>query len=255
MLVFVYDKTFEGLMSAVFESFDIKLVPDLLVDTQQQHSYLFTTVHVITTDEQRADRVWLGLKKKLSYKYCQMLYHVFLSELPEVDMLVFRYMRKVFESNHNIEREVGDPVVIDVMKIGQKVSREAQRLSMFVRFQKTADDIYFAAYDPQFNVLPLMITHFKNRFSDQQWLIYDTRRKFGFFYNLKTVQEIKLDDEQFSVTTGKVNQDALAADEQQFQELWKLYFKSMTIKERINPKLHAQLLPRRFWKYLTEKQI
>ena len=46
----------------------------------------------------------------------------------------------------------------------------------------------------------------------------------------------------------------MAADEKQFQELWKEYFKVLAIKERINPKLHAQLLPRRFWKYLTEKQ-
>jgi len=254
MLVFVYDKTFEGLMTAVFDSFELKQVPDKLVDKQHENSYMFTQIHSVSTDEQRAERVWKGLKKKLSYKYCQMLFHVFLSELPEVDLLVFRYMRKVFESNYNIEREVGDAVVIEVMKIGQKVSREAQKLAMFVRFQKTADDIYFAAYDPKFNVLPLMIDHFQERFADQQWLIYDTRRKYGYYYNFKTVQEVFLDNENFSTATGKLDSNSMAADEKQFQELWKEYFKVLAIKERINPKLHAQLLPRRFWKYLTEKQ-
>ena len=32
------------------------------------------------------------------------------------------------------------------------------------------------------------------------------------------------------------------------------YFKTIAIKERINPKLHRQHLPVRFWKYMTEKQ-
>ncbi|MEN6596618.1 MAG: DUF4130 domain-containing protein [Proteiniphilum sp.] len=46
----------------------------------------------------------------------------------------------------------------------------------------------------------------------------------------------------------------MAADEEMFQELWKGYFKAMTIKERINPRLQRQHMPKRFWKYLTEKQ-
>jgi probable DNA metabolism protein len=46
----------------------------------------------------------------------------------------------------------------------------------------------------------------------------------------------------------------MAEDEDLFQKMWKSYYKSMTIKERINPKLHRQNMPRRFWRYLTEKQ-
>ena len=45
----------------------------------------------------------------------------------------------------------------------------------------------------------------------------------------------------------------MAEDEQLFQQLWRTYFKTIAIKERINPKLHRQNLPVRFWKYLTEK--
>ena len=39
-----------------------------------------------------------------------------------------------------------------------------------------------------------------------------------------------------------------------FQQLWKTYFKSTTIKERLNPRKHKQDMPVRYWKYLTEKQ-
>jgi len=54
--------------------------------------------------------------------------------------------------------------------------------------------------------------------------------------------------------TGLLNGSIMDSEEQLFQDMWKSYFKSMCIKERINPRLHVQLLPKRFWKYLIEKQ-
>jgi probable DNA metabolism protein len=42
-------------------------------------------------------------------------------------------------------------------------------------------------------------------------------------------------------------------DEKQFQILWKTYFSSIVIHERINPKRHRQHMPVRFWAYMPEK--
>jgi probable DNA metabolism protein len=39
-----------------------------------------------------------------------------------------------------------------------------------------------------------------------------------------------------------------------YQELWKQYFDSVNIKARRNMKLHIQHVPKRYWKYLIEKQ-
>jgi probable DNA metabolism protein len=125
---------------------------------------------------------------------------------------------------------------------------------MFVRFQKTADEIYFASFDPRYDLLPLVIKHFEQRFADQKWIIYDTRRNYGFYYDLKKTVEITFTESHTNPLTGAIDKSIMDKDEQLFQELWKSYFKSMCIKERINPKLHVQLLPRRFWKYLIEKQ-
>lgn len=43
-------------------------------------------------------------------------------------------------------------------------------------------------------------------------------------------------------------------DELMFQKLWKTYFKSVCIKERLNPRKQKQDMPVRYWKYITEKQ-
>jgi probable DNA metabolism protein len=40
--------------------------------------------------------------------------------------------------------------------------------------------------------------------------------------------------------------------EKDIQQLWQTFYKSITITNRINPKLQAQFMPRRYWKYLPE---
>lgn len=182
-----------------------------------------------------------------------MLSYVWLSEVEKSDELLFRYIRKTFDSKESIELNFADDDVLQLRNLAKKVNTEKHRLIEFVRFQKAADDIFFAPVTPDHNCLPLVISHFTDRFTDQKWIIYDTKRNYGYFYDLKTVTEMTLDSTHL-FPAGKLDEELMAKDEKLFQELWKGYFKSMTIKERINPKLQRQLLPKRYWKYLTEKQ-
>lgn len=46
---------------------------------------------------------------------------------------------------------------------------------------------------PDFNVLPLIQPHFKRRYQDQRWLIYDEKRKFGIYYDLREIHEVSLE--------------------------------------------------------------
>jgi len=108
--------------------------------------------------------------------------------------------------------------------------------------------------EPLYNVLPLVVGHFKDRFADQKWLIYDLKRAYGCYYDLQEVREVRFDSKEEHLLSGILNDKLMAEDEKLFQNLWKAYFKAIAIKERINPKLHKQHMPVRFWKYLTEKQ-
>ncbi len=255
MIIFVYDKTFEGLLTVVFESYSRKMLPDKILCREELQDMLWSDYIEIHTDDVKAERVWSGLFKKLSADACYALHKVYLSEMQDIEMLIYLFIKKTFDTPHSIENDFGDKYVLEVSKIHKKVVREAQRILMFLRFQKTLDNIYFASFDPQYNVLPLAVNHFKERFADQQWVIFDTRRKFGFYYDLKKVFEVKLENAKIDFKTGKIDESALAEDEKLFQVLWKNYFDSMAIAERKNPRLHKQMLPKRFWKYLPEKNV
>lgn len=253
MTIFRYDKTFEGLLTALFDAYSRKTFPEKLISGNGQLPLFITGIHDVITDNEKSGRVWKALEKKTSKQVCNMVVRVWLSELEESDDLIFRYMRKIFDSQQAVYMNFGDADVIEVQKIARKVSSEGEHIRQFVRFQKTSDGSYFAPVAPKFNALPLAVNYFTDRFADQVWLVYDTKRKYGYYYDLKKAVEVTLKDDEHLVT-GKLNDELIADDEKLFQELWKGYFKALTIKERLNLKLQRQHMPRRFWKYLTEKQ-
>lgn len=253
MVIFRYDKSFEGLLSCVFQAYERKLFPDLLLAEQAPLPLFYEEVVQIVTNEQQASRVWKGLKKKCSPAGLSVITHNWLSELTDSDQLLFRYIRKAIDAPVSIELNFGDPDVLLAAQTAKKVSQERHRVVQFTRFQKASDGTYFAATAPLYNVLPLALSYFKDRFADQVWVIYDTKRTYGYYYDLREVSEIRFAEPQAHLFTGKLSPELMDKDEQLFQRLWKTYFKSIAIKERINPRLHRQHLPVRFWKYLTEK--
>ncbi|MDR1756544.1 MAG: TIGR03915 family putative DNA repair protein [Culturomica sp.] len=254
MIVCTYDKTFEGLLSVVFEAYSRKKFPDKLLAEGEPLPLFYDEAISVSTDPEKSERVWNGLEKKLSRGGLAFLTQSWLSELPEVDLLLFRYIRKNLDAPVSLELNFGDPDVLEVSQIWKKVGQEKSRIIQFARFQKTADNTYLAVLEPLYNVLPLTLSYFKERFAGQCWLLYDNKRKYGYYYDMKRVSEVRFEQEPLWGVCGKLPEELLAEDEKQFQQLWKSYFKSLAIRERLNPKLHRQHLPARFWKYLTEKQ-
>ncbi len=252
MLVFQYDKSFEGLLSAVFDAYAGKVFPERLIGVGEPEPMFMSRLQTVETTRTKADRVWHGLQKKMLSKAPNMLMHVWLSEIAGVDELLFRFVCKIFDSPPGFESNFADPDALQVHQIALKVSRETERVRQFVRFQKAGDDTWFAPIEPKYNCLPLSLPYFKDRFADQKWMIYDTRRGYGFYYDLERVTEIQLPNDPMD--GAQLDAKMMAADEKLFQELWSGYFKALAIKARINPKLQRQHMPARFWKYMPEMQ-
>ncbi|AWH87320.1 DNA metabolism protein [Limnobaculum parvum] len=253
MSIFYYDKTFDGLLSVVFDAYKIKYFPQALLGEGDVEPMFMERGHTTVTDPNKSDRVWAALCKKLSKQALNHIHHVWQSERPEADYLIFRYIRKVIDSPHSIETDFTDEDVMSMLQLAKKVSKDTMHLIEFVRFQKTKENIFFSPVAPDYNALPLALHHFIDRFADQQWALYDIRRGYGFYYNLQRVEEITLPDEN-TLINGNINPMLLAEDEQKFQKLWRNYFKAITIVERINKRQQRQHMPARFWHLLPEMQ-
>jgi len=142
-----------------------------------------------------------------------------------------------------------------LLKQQKKVEREKHRMKAFIRFEKSEDGMYFARIAPDFNVIPLIITFFKDRYADQPWIIYDQKRLCGVLYDTDQVHHIRKLPEDLSEHMLPDKPLQMDEDETLYATLWRDYFKSTNIEARKNPKLHRQHVPKRYWHLLTEKKI
>ncbi len=253
MTVFRYDKSFDGLLTAVFDAYFRRCFPDAIVGDGEPLPMFAEDVHNVLTDSDKSSRVWGGLMKKVPAYIRNMFMYAWLSEQEGSDGLIFRYICKVFAARENITANFGDDDILQLKKLADRVSREGEHMRQFIRFQKASDGTYFAPVAPQFNALPLAVEYLKDRFADQKWLVYDTKRRYGYMYDMKKVTEVTLSKDD-DLIDGKLSDEMMAADERQFQSMWRTYHKALTIKERINSRLQRQHMPRKYWKYLTEMQ-
>jgi probable DNA metabolism protein len=213
---------------------------------------LFAEPHTVNPDPAHSDRVWKGLQKKLTKEAQEQLHRTFLSEIDGIENTLLQYIQYAFASEAMMEEDYSHAAVLTVVQTAKKVWREKHRMEAFVRFQRTADGLYYAIIDPDYNVLPLIARHFETRYADQRWMIYDIRRKYGMYYDLNTTETVQIRFSEEAVN-GKDVSSVYDDTESIYQELWKQYFKSVNIAARKNTKLHIQHMPRRYWKFLPEK--
>ena len=255
MTVYTFDGTMDGLLSAVFEAFALKEQPEDLLKEGDALPLFCDRIYKVCTDEEKARRVWAGLEKRLPQEAMKLISVSWLSELRELNQPLFLYICKVFRQG-DISRNFADDDVLEVTNIARKVLHEQLRMKQFIRFQKAKDGTYLAVASPDHNVLPIITDHFQDRFNDQPWLIYDAKRHYGYYYDGEAVIRITFENEAaipFDLSNGKLNAEVLSSDDQLLQNLWRTYFKAICIKERMNPRKQLSDMPRRYWKYMTEK--
>jgi probable DNA metabolism protein len=247
-MTLTYDGSFEGLLCCIFECYEFKWKIEDIVTMQQLQPLLIGEHKEVQTDETKAARVWMGLKNKLSQQGAKQFQHAFLSEQRTIPITLLQYACYVFDSKQSVEKNFSHPAVQQVCEWAKKVYREKHRMEAFVRFQLSADHIFYSMIEPDFNVLPIIQRHFKNRYADQKWIIYDVRRKYALYYDLKEVSVVTIN---FSEENAE---NILHEEEALYQKLWRQYFSSVNIAARKNTKLHVQHMPKRYWRYLIEKQ-
>ena len=176
--------------------------------------------------------MWRGLERRLTARTRSMFVYAWHGEQPQGDLLMLRCLRRVFDEGGGVVADQADPDMKSLFQLALKVSHERERLKQFVRLQKAADGTYFA---------------------DQRWLIYDRRRDCGYYYDGHTARCVTLEDDR-GMIADKLADEWLAEDERQFQLLWKNYFRALAIPQRINERQQRRMMPRRYWKHLTEME-
>ncbi|WP_433894917.1 TIGR03915 family putative DNA repair protein [Sphingobacterium mizutaii] len=251
---YIFDGSYTGYLCCIFEAFERKEFHAVPITESLMESTLFPEYRTIDTDPLKYNRVLSAMEKVVERKNLNLFYHNFLSDSPVEWLNAFQLIIELFKMKKLDLRNFGDPSILRLHQTLKKVSRERHRMKAFIRFVKSDDGLYTAVVEPDFNVLPLIVEFFKNRFADQDWLIYDIKRNYGFHYSANEINEVSgnIKDTIPNPYELELNIDP---KELEYQHLWSTYFKSTNIEARKNLKLHLRHVPKRYWKYLVEKKV
>ena len=244
MIVYIHDGSFDGLLTCIYEAFYSKIKPEEIVAQEDYIENFLAEKKYIKTDIEKAKRVYNAIEEKISYQSLKRVFYTYLSEMPGTGIMILKYLQLAFKMGKEVDLNLANEDVLNIDKISKKVAKERHRISGILRFKKIKNDILYAQVEPDHNVIALVAPHFIDRLRAENFIIHDTKREIGVFYNKKEwlVKSIEKPDPFLVKDTEEI-----------YEDLWRVYFDSISIKTKTNPKLQKINMPMRYWKHLTEK--
>ena len=241
MNVYITDGTENCFYTAVFNACTDK---DCIVTSSCAVQLpLGANVVAVTADGEKCTRV----KKKLN-EYAP---HA-LKDIPLLlrrgcankEQTALEYIRLIMEKKAPVKDMLSHPAVIAATEEMRKVTLEAHRFTGFLRFMEGSGGIFYAPFEPDNDILELILPHFIRRLKNQPFVIHDTIRGKAALYNMRECAIVHTDK--------KVNV-VLSDCEDAFQKLWKEYYESVNIAQRPHEKQMKGYMPVRYWKFMPEK--
>lgn len=264
-LAYLYDGTFEGMLTCVYLSVKARELPCDLQTPANLQLRLGQKERTVETDLNAALQVKRSILRSHGSEVFTHLQEAAASDSEDAGMTVFLFTKRLLGQcracssclqkatcnnacqlghNRKILDELADPLVRRVESLRRHALNEKERMIQFIRFQHLEDDVWFARCNPNANVVPLLMNWFRARFNTQRFVIYDETHKISGIY----------DGQRCHLVTGDITPPAAQSQDHQVSQAWKRYFDSLCIPERINPELQRQLMPKRLWKNITEMQ-
>jgi len=242
-IVYLYDGTLEGMLTAVFAAYGRHEDPrNIALPHDLQESMLCSYVP-ISTELRYATRVQKGVIDKLGERYYDDIKKVFLSDHAEKGGIIYRYIRYALKAGRWSHTHLAEPEVADFVELRQQVEKEAHFMLQFVRFAHLSNGVFYAHIEPKASVVPLITDHFARRLNIQPFMIYDS------VHNLASVFDT---ERWWLVSADEIQVPDQSDAEYDYQALWQTFYNTIAIEERRNPTCQRNFMPKRFWGNMCE---
>ena len=242
-VIYCYDGTLKGFYTCVFESFEKKERPNEIL-SQYPEQLAFCNLKEIVTNPEKARRVAASLPRRISRQVAEFVQFGFLTNLPNKEILLLDFIYKAFRFGPIILQRLTDDTVNTLDKAVRFLKSESHLLCGFVRFSMY-DTIAVSIIHPKNIVLPVVRSHFCDRFADQTFMIYDETHHMALVHRPGESEIIPL---------HRLELDRPDPNELRYRKLWKEFYDTIAIKERYNPRCRMSHMPKRYWQDMTEFQ-
>lgn len=240
-LVYRYDGSFEGFLCCVFDSVYRKELPEDILSEEETQETLYPE-RWVETDPSHAERVFSSFSKKISPAAPRFIEECFLTCQKSRERLLLRFILKGYRLGAGIMGHLTDDTVNTLVKAVKYLNNEAHLLKEFLRFSEQNGTLA-AVITPNNRVLPLLAPHFCGRYPEETFLIYDSTHRQALIY--RPYEPAIIDLEDFSLLSP-------GEEEASFRAMWKVFYKTIAIEGRYNPKCRMGHMPKRYWANMTE---
>ncbi|MDD3347560.1 TIGR03915 family putative DNA repair protein [Oscillibacter sp.] len=241
-MVYVYDGSFEGFLSCIFESYANKEVLTAICRDEDFAPQLFAC-RFIETNVEYANRVIRKVVKCSPYA-AELLRKGFLSCLSDREILLYHLVVKLLRQGPHFLANFSDETLNPVVRAVRHLEGEAHLLKGFVRFSELGG-VLGSEIEPKNQVLPILRSHFCARYRNERFFIYDRTHRQALFYAAGKAVIRPLEAFQMAPPDET---------EANYRILWKRFYDTVAIKERFNPRCQQTHMPKRYWKTMTEFQ-
>ena len=242
-MIFIYDGTFEGFLSAVFDAYLLKIEPiDIVSSLDEIQMSLDGEYHYVETTEEKANRLMAGMDK-IGEGFSGQVIFAFLSRMPDKEIIIYRYIVMGFKIKEKIFLKLDDDIVRKVLDMHRQTGSEMSKWKGFLRFSVMENNAYYAEISPKNNVLALIIPHFTRRISTKPFLINDMT------YNQVGLYDTR---EWYICSSEGLTLPGLHSDEMKYRYMWKLFYDTTAVEGRANIKRRRQVIPERYQKHIIE---
>ncbi|MBP7276378.1 MAG: TIGR03915 family putative DNA repair protein [Kiritimatiellae bacterium] len=186
-----------------------------------------------------AGRLWKEWSAQVSREFVRNLWHA--RSFPELAAEVSAYARLGLRMGGEVDEFVSHPAVHAVHAAVRRVRLELHRLKGLLRFRALGNGWLWGPYDSDADVLWPLAAHFSRRMPDDGWVLHDVGRRRAIAWNRAELREIS-------------PPAAPGARGDEYAELWKTFFHSISVPGRENPELQRRNMPQRYWNWLVEME-
>ena len=233
-----------GLLTIVFDTYSTKTLPQKIVSKDKYISNFLDKTIFIETDYNKSQRIFNGIKQSICHQALYNAYYAFMAEDDNKEMNILKYLCDGFSVGPEINNKITISYVFKVINLRRRALAECHKLKGLLRFQEIGDNLCYASIHPDNNILEPLGHHFIKRLPSMSFIIHDKNRNLCFIYNNKDYRIISSENIKLPSTTSS---------EIAYQELWKLFFKTIAIRERTNSRCQMQFMPKKYWQDLIEE--
>jgi probable DNA metabolism protein len=248
--IYLCQDTIKGIFSAFYDAWKESRDGDVGVQfTHDNNRQLFCEY----TNVEECDKKVLAVEKLIYNNLGKDSYYdihrALLADDLEKAEAVFKVIQDArgLKNSRNIMNVLTNKNVMKVFELCRRVAGEAHLLQGFIRFRELSSGVLYAQITPKNQVLTCLIEYFENRYPLEDWLIYDKTHKLALVHLKSKPSFLRSLDE---VNEEEINK--LADQEDEYQDLWEEFFKSVSIKERESYKLQRNNLPLRYRENMVE---